>query len=177
MVVGFTGGGGPRYHLNPILTTIAGDATTASLIYASLLQFDPNTSAPSPGLAETFGISDDGMTVSFTLRDGLVWSDGSALTAEDVRFTAEAVMRSKLSDLQGSFDDVVGAADYRDGKTQSIAGIDVSGPTTTLHLARPSCPTLVNVGQIGIIPRSVFVQGVARQTAACARAQRPFVHR
>jgi peptide/nickel transport system substrate-binding protein len=156
MVVGYSGGGGPRNHLTPILAVIAGDYVTSSLVYASLLEFDSNTAAPKPGLAESFGISGDGTTVTFTLRDGLVWSDGSALTTDDVRFTVEAVMRSKLSPFQYSFEDIAGVDDYRTGKAQSISGIDVTGRNIAFHLTRPSCPALVNIGQIGILPQSVF---------------------
>ncbi len=41
---------------------------------------------PEPGMAEKWDISDDGMTWTFHLRDGLKWSDGKPLTAEDVRY-------------------------------------------------------------------------------------------
>lgn len=40
-----------------------------------------------PGLAESWVASNDGLTYTYTLRDGLKWSDGTPLTAEDVAFT------------------------------------------------------------------------------------------
>jgi len=39
---------------------------------------------PVPGVAHSWTVSDDGLTWTFTLRENLVWSDGEALTAEDV---------------------------------------------------------------------------------------------
>ncbi len=42
-----------------------------------------------PGLAESWTSSDDGLTHTYTLRDGLSWSDGTALTADDVVWTIE----------------------------------------------------------------------------------------
>jgi peptide/nickel transport system substrate-binding protein len=40
-----------------------------------------------PGLAESWEGSDDGLTYTYTLREGLQWSDGEPLTADDVVFT------------------------------------------------------------------------------------------
>lgn len=40
-----------------------------------------------PGLAESWTASDDGLTYTYTLREGLLWSDGAPLTAEDVAWT------------------------------------------------------------------------------------------
>ena len=40
-----------------------------------------------PGLAESWKGSDDGKTWTYTLREGLKWSDGTPLTAEDVAYT------------------------------------------------------------------------------------------
>lgn len=41
---------------------------------------------PQPALAESWTVSEDGKTYTFTLRDGLVWSNGAALTAKDFEF-------------------------------------------------------------------------------------------
>jgi peptide/nickel transport system substrate-binding protein len=45
-----------------------------------------------PELAESWEISEDGKTITFTLRDELKWSDGEPLTADDVVFTYEEVI-------------------------------------------------------------------------------------
>ena len=42
-------------------------------------------------------MSDDGKTYSFTLREGVVFSDGTPLTANDVRFTFERILTLKDS--------------------------------------------------------------------------------
>ena len=41
---------------------------------------------PQPGLAESYTVSDDGLTYTFTLRDGITWSDGTPITAKDFEF-------------------------------------------------------------------------------------------
>ncbi|MBF2036431.1 MAG: ABC transporter substrate-binding protein [Leptolyngbyaceae cyanobacterium T60_A2020_046] len=45
-----------------------------------------------PALAESWDISEDGQTIVFTLREGLRWSDGEPLTADDVLFTFNEVV-------------------------------------------------------------------------------------
>ena len=60
-----------------------------------LLRLDENHN-PQPALAESFTVSDDGLVYTFTLRDGLVWSNGTPLTAKDFEFSwLEAISDSE----------------------------------------------------------------------------------
>ena len=45
-----------------------------------------------PGLATSWEISEDGLTYTFTLREGVKWHDGKPFTAEDVKFSFDALM-------------------------------------------------------------------------------------
>ena len=45
-----------------------------------------------PSLAESWQISDDGLRYVFTLREGLIWSDGTPLTAHDVEYGIKRVL-------------------------------------------------------------------------------------
>ncbi|HEY9631038.1 MAG TPA: ABC transporter substrate-binding protein [Coleofasciculaceae cyanobacterium] len=56
-------------------------------IYSGLLTEDGITGELSPGLAESWQVSPDRLRISFTLHEGLKWSDGEPLTADDVVFT------------------------------------------------------------------------------------------
>lgn len=54
-----------------------------------------------PGQAESWHISDDGRTVSFTLRDNLLWSDGTPLTAHDFVYAWQRAVDNKTGNATG----------------------------------------------------------------------------
>ena len=77
----------------------------AALITESLVAYDARL-AIQPRLARSWDVSSDGLTWTFHLRDGVLWHDGVAVTAQDVVFTVEKVRdpatqsRSYLSQFQ-----------------------------------------------------------------------------
>ena len=143
---------------------IASDTTSSAAwgwVYTGLLRTNPKTGEPEAGLAEKFGLSADSLTLTYTLRDGLVWSDGSPFTGDDYKFTAEAVMRSKKTARKSTLSNVVGAQDFADGKAETISGIQVkdNGKTIEIKLARPFCTAITGLsgaGAGGVIPKKVF---------------------
>jgi len=58
-----------------------------NLQYATLTDKAADDFSTIPGLAESWEGSDDGLTYTYTLREGLQWSDGEPLTADDVAYT------------------------------------------------------------------------------------------
>src|SRR5215831_15330320 len=68
--------------LNPVLVTDVPSDVVVSRIYTGLLNVDAKTGDVTPNLAEKYDFSADGKTLSFTLRDGIKWSDGSAMTGD-----------------------------------------------------------------------------------------------
>ena len=65
-----------------------------NLMWRGLLIADSSLTKTSPDLAESVVISEDGMTYTITLKEGLKWSDGEDLTAEDVIWSIEAVQKA-----------------------------------------------------------------------------------
>jgi len=59
--------------------------------YENLVRWNPDGTAVIPNIAESWEISEDGTTYTFTLREGLRWSDGAPFTADDVLFWWEHV--------------------------------------------------------------------------------------
>ncbi len=58
-----------------------------NLMYDTLTTKAASDFSVQPALAESWEVSDDGQTVTYTLREGLQWSDGEPLTADDVAYT------------------------------------------------------------------------------------------
>ena len=70
--------------IDPQLASFPGEIAQVAMAFESLLSFEPSTLRPIPAAARDLPeISDDGLTVTFTLRDGLTYSDGAALRARD----------------------------------------------------------------------------------------------
>lgn len=76
-------------RMNPLLdSTNSVDRDVDKLIFSGLVKFD-SRGIPAPDLAETIGISQDGILYNISLKPGLVWHDGEKLTTKDVLFTIE----------------------------------------------------------------------------------------
>ena len=92
-------------------------------LFESVAQDDGST-AVVPSLCESYAVSDDGRTYTFTLRSGVVFSNGSALTASDVQYTFE-----RLLTAGGVNDDVPleveGAKALQDGEADTLSGFTV----------------------------------------------------
>lgn len=64
-------------------------------LFETLLIIDENNEVQ-PGQAESYEVSDDGLVWTFTMRDGLKWSDGSELTAKDFEYTFKRICDTDL---------------------------------------------------------------------------------
>jgi peptide/nickel transport system substrate-binding protein len=80
--------------LNPFAGTSTTSVQVFGLIYDRLTDYRTADNRPAPGLATSWTTSADGLTWTFTLRDGLTWSDGEPLTAADVAFTYTTLLRT-----------------------------------------------------------------------------------
>lgn len=103
---------------------------TASLFYVGLVKLaDPGT--PVPALAESWTISDDGTVYTFKLRPDLKFSNGSPLTAEEVKWSFLRVLNPETaSPTSFMFEPIVGAADFLAGTADDVSGIKVIDPLT-----------------------------------------------
>jgi peptide/nickel transport system substrate-binding protein len=85
-------------RFNPVLDYYnPADHDIDRLIYSSLVRFD-DRGLPYGELAETWGISKDGSSYSFSLRPNALWHDGQPVTSDDVVFTVE-LMRNETIPL------------------------------------------------------------------------------
>ncbi|MBK9121554.1 MAG: ABC transporter substrate-binding protein [Chloroflexi bacterium] len=71
----------------------AGEFDARDLIYEPLIVWNPvDYSTPNYWLATGYTYSDDLQSLTFALREGVLWSDGEAFTADDVVFTAQMLL-------------------------------------------------------------------------------------
>ncbi|MBI4524982.1 MAG: ABC transporter substrate-binding protein [Deltaproteobacteria bacterium] len=124
-------------HLDPRFATDANSTRIASLIFDSLVRLD-EYSRVQPQLAERWEAIDD-QTYLFHLRKGITFQNGKPLTARDVKFTYDSVMRPQsLSPKKGAL--------------QFLASVDPLDPhRVRFRLTAPYAPFLASFG-IGILP-------------------------
>jgi ABC-type transport system substrate-binding protein len=75
--------------LDPTVSSSGYDYPHLNLIYDRLLVGDPKTGELGPGLASAWKVADDGSSITLTLRDGVKFSDGTALDAAAVKASLE----------------------------------------------------------------------------------------
>ncbi|WP_300676976.1 peptide ABC transporter substrate-binding protein [uncultured Gemmiger sp.] len=123
---GFTVQLGPNPEtLDPALNAAVDGGNTLITIEEPLLIIDENNEVQ-PGQAESYEVSDDGLTWTFHMRDGLKWSDGSDLTAADFEYSFK---RLASPDTAAPYaETVVGMID---GYQDAIGNPDADGNTTT----------------------------------------------
>ncbi len=79
--------------LNPFLAILQSSTEIGRLMYEFLTTYDARTQQPVPALAESWSISADKLTWTFRIRSGAQWSDGAPITARDVAFTYNLMLR------------------------------------------------------------------------------------
>lgn len=77
---------------NPFLGIEAPSFEMWALTYDYLISYSMDDMSPEPGIASEWETSEDGLTWTFTIRDDITWSDGEALTADDVAFTLNRIL-------------------------------------------------------------------------------------
>lgn len=127
----FTLGAYYSYSFHPVLGNSQANLTLAPLMYESLFTVDASFQAQ-PQLCQSYQVSDDGLTWTFQLRDGVTFSDGTALTGTTVAQALRLAM---------------GADSRYAGRLSQVADIQGTGGTVTITLtqANGSLPLLLNI--------------------------------
>ena len=106
-----------------------------------------------PGLADTWDISDDGLTYTFHLHEGVTFHNGDPLTADDVVFTVNRMMEpGRLAKNYDLFYGIVeGAAEYYDGENEDgVTGVTaIDDNTVQFKLVSPCASFLSRLATPG----------------------------
>ena len=78
--------------LDPQIDTAANDFRILANVFDSLVRFKPGTLELEPSLASSWEISDDGLTYTFKLREGVKFHDGTDFNADAVKFTFDRML-------------------------------------------------------------------------------------
>ncbi|MCB1497892.1 MAG: ABC transporter substrate-binding protein [Bauldia sp.] len=81
--------------LDPSVDTAVNDFRILMNLYDGLVRYKDGTLEPEPALAESWDISDDGLTYTFHLRQGVTFHDGTPFNAEAVKFTFDRMLDDK----------------------------------------------------------------------------------
>lgn len=119
-------------------------------IYGTLTEFD-NDLEVVPSLAEAWEVSEDGLTYTFTLRDDVTFSDGSAFDAQDVVFSYEAIMDEETAAVSATNLAAVEAVTAVDEHTVELA---LSAPDAAL-------PSKLGVTTMAILPSEADLETIA----------------
>ena len=112
-----------------------------NLMFRALFIADSDLTNPQPDLAESVEISEDSLVYTITMKEGLKWSDGEALTAEDVQWSIETA-------LQAATCNSIYTSAFK-----NISEIAVDGNTITLTLSTPYASMLDVLAQFAILPK------------------------
>src|SRR5580700_5662886 len=125
---------------NPSLATQAAYGMGATgLIYEPLVQFDlAKPTVQYPWLATSYAWADGGKQITFTIRQGVKWNNGTPLTAADVAYTFDLVKANASINLGGL----------------TISSVSTSGNTVTLTFPTSQYTNLEQIAGTAIVPKS-----------------------
>lgn len=128
-------GAGEPYKIDPALLATADGCTVVLNSFEGLATYNSEGKVEL-ALAESYEVSEDGLTYTFTLRDGLLWSDGSKLDANDFVYSWKRAANPTTGGLCSYLYDYAGIAVGEDGLLDVEASED--GREFIVHLSAPS---------------------------------------
>ena len=127
---------------NPFVSTAAPQGMGATgLIYEPLYQFDlANPTIKYQWLATNYSWGPSGKSITFTIRSGVKWSNGTPMTPADVAFTYNYIKQHPAINLAGL----------------NISTVTSSGDTVTVTFPTAQYTNLENIAGVAILPQSVW---------------------
>lgn len=126
--------------LNPTSGFAVSEYEIWNVHYAGLTNLSAKDFSEEPGLAESWEVSDDGLTYTYTLREGLLWSDGEPLTAEDIAWNVNTARDQGWDNMFST--------------VQNLEAVAIDDRTVEITSAVPD-PKLPGLG-VYILPRHVW---------------------
>jgi peptide/nickel transport system substrate-binding protein len=129
--------------LNPFIGILAESYEVYQLMYDYLVGSSAKDFSPVPGLAESWEVSEDELTWTFKIREGVKWSDGRPVTARDAAYSFNRVMK-------GTFEQT----NYGNYVT-NIAEVKATDDATLVMTTKEPSPTMLRLA-VPILPEHIW---------------------
>jgi peptide/nickel transport system substrate-binding protein len=136
-------------NVNPIFINDTASSTVGYLAYARLITTDANTGNLLPEMAAAVPkVESDQVTYKVTLKDGLKWSDGQAITSDDVAFTFQLMFDPQFKAVTSRF---------RSQLETHLESVTAPDPKTAIFKTKgPYAPFVISFLGIGILPKHIW---------------------
>ncbi len=146
--------------LDPARASDSQGFAVVELLHAGLVRLNENMEVV-PDLAESWTLSDDGLTYTFTLKDGIAFSDGTPITSADVVWSLNHALSPDLGAWTGPYllANIAGAAELNSGAADTLSGVEaIDERTVAITISQPSAYIL---SQLTFGPAKVLSQAYA----------------
>lgn len=128
------------------------------LAFDTLLVADASLTPTGGELVEDYSVSDDGLTVTLDLRDGITWHDGAPITAEDVVWSLDMAAQFPIthSVIKTTLGSLVGGPAVMSGEADHIEGLSIDGDVITMTFEKIDPNVLLALSQFAPLPMSYF---------------------
>lgn len=129
-----------NHDLNPHTTSYAADSQILTGLYEGLFSYNPVTLEPQYALAVDYKVSRDKKRMTFILREDAYFSDGSKITAEDVRRSWLMLLSTPDAPYASLLDIIKGAEAFRSGtgKVDDVGIYVTDEKTLSVYLLSPA---------------------------------------
>ena len=139
----------PRQGLDMMKTTSSDSASVAGNVFESLLRWSETNTLEPVLLTKVPTFSEDMLTLACELKEDILFHDGTVLSAKDVKWSFERMMKPDIGSPSASlYDCIAGAKEMRANKAANLnEGITIEDDLHfTFHLSEPYAPFLGNLG-------------------------------
>jgi peptide/nickel transport system substrate-binding protein len=131
---------------NPVEPKGATDQEIRAIVFSGLVDYNNGNWQTGPEVAKSWDVSDDNLTWTFYLREGIRWSDGEPVTIDDALFSFQAVFHDQI------------ATSIKDGfkhpETGALPQVSIDRDRNALifQLSRVDSQFLTHIGNVRLIP-------------------------
>ena len=147
---------GEAQTINPFVSNETEGDWRVKMLFDQFVRIDPETFEAKPGIAQSWEANE--LTFTFTLQDGITFSDGTELTTEDIAFTLRGILAQQTASPRASyFFAIQGAQEFSTGAADDVPGIVVVDPQTLeITLGTPDAAFLINLRFCSPVPMALL---------------------